>query len=270
MFSSDLTGHVAIVSGANHGIGAATARRLAALGASVVVTYWRIEDDRANTTDTYRASRASDASAVLADINGIGGLAIALEADLSLPEIPRLLFDTAELEFGPVDILVNNATAWMADTFAGPDHDRLDRPLTRVSSETIDQLFAVDARGSALMISEFAERHETHDLDWGRIVGLTSGGALGFPEEVSYGAAKAALENFTMSAAFELAHRGVTANVVHPPVTDTGWVTDQVRRLVEESHELIHVASPADVAEVIAYLCSDAAGLITANRMHLR
>ena len=93
---------------------------------------------------------------------------------------------------------------------------------------------------------------------------------MGFPNEVSYGAAKAALENYTMAAAFELAPLGITANVVHPPVTDTGWVTDEVRRQVKERHDLIHIASPDDVARVIAYLASDEASLITGNRIHLR
>jgi 3-oxoacyl-[acyl-carrier protein] reductase len=73
-----------------------------------------------------------------------------------------------------------------------------------------------------------------------------------------------------MSAAFELAPLGITANVIHPPVTDTGWVTDEVRRHVEEQGDLIHIASPDDVARVIAYLVSDDAHLITANRIHLR
>lgn len=60
---------------------------------------------------------------------------------------------------------------------------------------------------------------------WGRVTGLTSGGPLGFPEEVSYGAAKAAQVSYTMSAALGLAPYGVTANMVYPPpVTDTGWV----------------------------------------------
>jgi len=76
--------------------------------------------------------------------------------------------------------------------------------------------------------------------------------------------------NYTMSAALELARYGVTANMVHPPVTDTGWVTDAVRDAVAASPELIHVASPAEVAAVIAYLASDAAALITANVITLR
>ena len=87
---------------------------------------------------------------------------------------------------------------------------------------------------------------------------------------MSYGAAKAAQLNYTMSAALELAPHGVTANMVHPPVTDTGWVTDAVREHVAASPTLMHIASPEEVAEVTAYLASDAATLITANVITLR
>jgi len=68
----------------------------------------------------------------------------------------------------------------------------------------------------------------------------------------------------------ELAEYGVTANMVHPPVTDTGWVNDEVRRLVADSSTMFHIATPEEVAEVIAYLASDAAALITANVITLR
>jgi 3-oxoacyl-[acyl-carrier protein] reductase len=73
-----------------------------------------------------------------------------------------------------------------------------------------------------------------------------------------------------MSAAFELAELGITANMVYPPVTDTGWVSDALREAVEGSRTLIHIATPAEVAEVIAYLASDAAALITGNIITLR
>ena len=73
-----------------------------------------------------------------------------------------------------------------------------------------------------------------------------------------------------MSAALELAKFGITANIIHPPVTDTGWVTQEVRQHVAERDDLIHVATPDEVAEVIAFLVSDEAHLITANRIHLR
>jgi 3-oxoacyl-[acyl-carrier protein] reductase len=139
-----------------------------------------------------------------------------------------------------------------------------------VSEHTWSQQFAVDAMAPALLIGEFARRHAARRASWGRIIGLTSGGDLGFPEEVSYGAAKAAQTNYTMSAAIELAALGITANMVHPPVTDTGWVTDSVRAGVAASDRLIHVATPAEVAQVIAFLASDTARLITGNVITLR
>jgi 3-oxoacyl-[acyl-carrier protein] reductase len=139
-----------------------------------------------------------------------------------------------------------------------------------VTVSTWTQQFAVDAMAPALLIAEFARRRAARGATWGRIVGLTSGGELGFPEEVSYGAAKAAQTNYTMSAAVELARLGITANVVHPPVTDTGWVTDAVRSFVSHSPAHVHVAAPAQVADVIAYLASDAVALISGNVITLR
>jgi 3-oxoacyl-[acyl-carrier protein] reductase len=264
-------GHVAIVTGANHGIGAATAAALAGRGYAVVCTFLRVDDpEEPGIPRAYRDNRGRDAATVMTSIEAAGGRAVAIEADLSDPAAPALLFDAAEERFGPVDVLVNNATGWLADTFAAASADRHGRSLRPVTAETWTRQFAVDAMGAALMIGEFARRHIERQAIWGRIVGLTSGGDLGFPEEVSYGAAKAAQVNYTMSAAIELAPYGVTANMVHPPVTDTGWVTDAVREEVAASRELIHIATPAEVAEVIAYLASDAASLVTANVITLR
>jgi 3-oxoacyl-[acyl-carrier protein] reductase len=263
--------HTAIVTGANHGIGAATAHALARRGCAVLCTFLRVDDpaDLA-TPQAYRDHRARDGAAVIARISEDGGTAAAVEADLSDPATPALLFDTAEERFGPVDILVNNATGWLADTFAPARSDRLERPLQPVTAQTWTRQFSVDTMAAALLISEFARRHITRQATWGRIIGLTSGGDIGFPEEVSYGAAKAAQSSYTMSAAIELAPFGITANMVHPPVTDTGWVTDAVREHVAASPSLIHIARPDEVAEVIAYLASDAAALITANVITLR
>jgi 3-oxoacyl-[acyl-carrier protein] reductase len=264
-------GHTAIVTGANHGIGAATAVALAARGCAVLCAFWRVRDPvDPGIPQVYRDRRAIGADAVVAEIAAAGGLAVAVEADLSDPRSAAALFDRAERDLGPVDILVNNATGWLADTFAPQTADRLGRSIRPVTAESWRQQFGVDAMAPALLIAEFARRHVARGADWGRIVGLTSGGALGFPEEVSYGAAKAAQENYTMSAALELSQYGITANMVHPPVTDTGWVTDAVRDAVAGDPGLVHIASPAQVAEVIAYLASDAAGLITANVITLR
>ncbi|MGB6454522.1 MAG: SDR family NAD(P)-dependent oxidoreductase [Streptosporangiaceae bacterium] len=263
--------HTAIVTGANHGIGAATAAALAQRGCGVLCTFLRIDDQPdPGIPQAYREHRAQSAEAVIAGIRAAGGRAFAVEADLSDPAVPAMLFDVAEEELGPVDILVNNATGWLADSFAPQQTDRHGRSLQVVSAASWQQQFRVDAMAAALMISEYARRHRARGADWGRIIGLTSGGDHGFPEEVSYGAAKAAQTNYTMSAAQELAPFGITANMVYPPVTDTGWVTDTVRAAVAASRELVHVASPAEVAAVIAYLASDDAALITGNVINLR
>jgi 3-oxoacyl-[acyl-carrier protein] reductase len=265
-----MSDHVALITGGNHGIGAATARRLAAEGIAVLVTYLRIADppDQGH-PDTYRAHRGRNGTEVAAEIVAAGGRAEAVEADLSDPEAAARLFDRAEAALGPVDILVNNATGWLADTFKPTAVDRFSRRLQPVSAASVDQVLAVDARASALLIAELARRHAARGAGWGRVVGLTSSGREGFPEEVSYGAAKAALESYTMSAALELAPLGITANLVHPPVTDTGWITDSVREMVESDPQSLGVASPDEVAEVIAFLCSDGARRITANLIQM-
>jgi len=266
----DFKGHVALITGANHGIGAATATALAACHASVLVSYWRARDPD-DFPEPYRRNRARGPDEVLAGIRADGGRAIAMEADLGDAGTPTRLFDLAEAELGPVDILINNASGQVLDTFGNRQQDAATGLATMtVCAATHDHVFSVDARGAALMIAEFARRHIARQATWGRIVGLTSGGPLGFPTEVSYGAAKAALENYTMAAAFELAPFGITANVVYPPVTDTGWVTDAVREHVKARADLIHIVAADEVAEVIAFLCSDHARLITANVVHLR
>ena len=265
----DLSGHIALITGGNHGIGAATAKALASCGASVLISYLRLADPD-DFPKAYRDNRAKDASEVLSAIHALDGDAAAMEVDLRDASALPQLFDYSETKFGPVDILVNNATGWVADTFVSDGEHVTGLSSEVLSAATYDQVFSVDARGSALLIAEFAQRHISRGANWGRIIGLTSGGPLGFPTEISYGAAKAALENYTMSAAFELAQFGVTANIVYPPVTDTGWVNDAVREHVKNTSNLIHIAAPEEVAEVIAFLASDLGRLITANIVHLR
>ena len=242
---------VALVTGGNHGIGAATAAALARDGFDVAVTSLRVEAPERDLPEEYHRARAREPD--------VG--AVRIEADLRDPGTPARVFDEVESLLGPVSVLVNNASGWRKDTFAG---------VPTVSAESADTQLLVDARGGALMIAELARRHRARDDDWGRIISLTSGGPMGFPGEASYGAAKAALENYTMTASIELAPMGITANVVYPPVTDTGWVTDDVRRFVEMSTDHWHVAQPREVADVIAWLCTNVADLVTGNVIRLR
>lgn len=264
--------HVAIVTGANHGIGAAAAECLAADGVAVLVAYLRgrvVEDP--NTPERYQQNRMTDGDEVAARISAAGGQAFAIEADLLDDATPERLFDAAEAHFGPVDILINNATGWASgDSFTAGTIDPVGRSTPGVTGALFDRTFGVDARASALMIAEFSSRLINRDGTWGRIVGLTSGGSMGFPSEVTYGAAKAALENYTMSAALELGRRGVTANMIHPPITDSGWVNDAVRDFAATSTDHFHVAEPAEVGRVIAWLCGDDARMVTGNLIRMR
>ena len=112
---------------------------------------------------------------------------------------------------------------------------------------------------------ELARRHRAQGATSGRIVTMTSGGRDGFPGEVSYGAAKAALESYTLSAAQELGKIGITANVIHPPATDTGWISPAIEEFIEREDILGRIGQPQDVAEVIAWLCSDLGRYVSMN-----
>src|SRR5262249_1171572 len=114
----NLRGHVALITGGNHGIGAATARQLASCGARVLVSYLRINDPPdPGIEQRYRENRASDANHVVDAILATGGEAAAVEADLADANTAARLFDIAENKLGSVDILINNASGWLADTF---------------------------------------------------------------------------------------------------------------------------------------------------------
>src|SRR3984885_4242343 len=116
------TDHVAIVTGANHGIGAARAR--ARQGCGVLCAYFRVvEPTDPGTPQAYHDSRMSNAGSILGEVISAGGRAVAMEADLSDPATPAMLFDLAEQQLGPVDILDNNATGWPAASFPAAPAD---------------------------------------------------------------------------------------------------------------------------------------------------
>jgi 3-oxoacyl-[acyl-carrier protein] reductase len=151
MAEASMSGHTAIVTGANHGIGAATALALGQRGCAVLCTFLRIDvPPDPGTPQAFRDRRGQGGDHVAAGIRAAWGQAIAVEADLSDPASPAALFDAAEAQLGPVDILVNNATGWIADTFAPADSDRLGRALKPVSAATWQQQFTVDPTTAVL------------------------------------------------------------------------------------------------------------------------
>ena len=140
----DLNGHVALITGANHGIGAATARALANCGAAVLLSYLRISDPE-DFPEPYRSNRAQGANHVLAAIRLRGGRSVAMEADLRDAAVVPKLFEFAEAELGSVDILINNATGWVADTFTTDGEHVTGLKSVGLSATTHDQVFTVDA-----------------------------------------------------------------------------------------------------------------------------
>ncbi|GAC1394883.1 MAG: SDR family oxidoreductase [Chloroflexota bacterium] len=274
MIDPGLEGRVALVTGANQGIGAATARALAAQGAAVCLTYLRLDATHPRVQATglaaYGAARARTAEAIVEAITRAGGRASSWETDLADPAAAPALFDRAEAALGPVEILINNADAWLGDTFLPEPADRFGRALKRISAETHDHSFAVNSRAPALLIAEFARRHITRNATWGRIVSLTTGGAAGFPEEVSYGASKNALESYTVAAAWELGRYGITANVLCPAATDTGWLTPEAAAAIARDGPLYHVGQPTEVADMVVFLVSRQASALTGQKITLR
>ena len=113
----------------------------------------------------------------------VGGVAV--DADPLDVDTPARLFDAAEQQLGAVDILVNNATGWVQDTFKPAAVDRFDRPMLPVSADTVDRNLGVDARASRAPDRRARPPVRPAGATWARIVGLTSGGPHGFPEEVS-------------------------------------------------------------------------------------
>jgi 3-oxoacyl-[acyl-carrier protein] reductase len=274
MIEPHLQGRVALVTGANQGIGAAIAIALAEQGVDVCLNYLRLGEDDPGVQSTglpgYASARAHDASEVEHQIRSSGGNAISIEGDLSKPETIPTLFEQTEQRLGPVEILICNADAWVGDTFLPVVKDQFGRGMAPISTESHDASFAVNSRATALLIAEFAGRHIERGANWGRIVGLTTGGSGGFPGEVTYGASKNALESYIVAAAHELGGYGITANTICPPPTDTGWITKEMAQQFSAMPPLFHVAKPDEVAEVALYFVSHQARFITGEKLTMR
>jgi 3-oxoacyl-[acyl-carrier protein] reductase len=265
---ASLQDKTAIVTGGNHGIGAATAAALAAQGCAVLIQYLRLTpvDDGAGLA--YHAARSKSAEGVLDAIRASGGRAASFECDLAQPSAAAVLFDAAERAFGHVDVLVNNAAHWRADSLmpGGASASGADEWPPRASELTaanLDAHMAVNARAAALAMVEFARRMRARGGAWGRIVNISTDGAACFPEEVSYGASKAALESLSRSAAMELGKYGITVNIVSPGGTQTGWIVPELEERVRRSNALGRVGQPEDIADVVVFLTSDEARWVT-------
>ena len=290
MIETGLKNRVVLVTGANNpfGIGAGTARAFAAQGARVFLHYlryaldsWKSCPPRAGAPrypgeEFYFAQQDKTANAMVDEIRSSGGQAETCEADLSDAGVIPMLFDRAERTLGPVEILVNNAAYWEADTFVPPD-GRLRNELVElwthrpenITPGSFDRLFAVNPRAPALLIAEFARRHIERGANWGRVISISTAGAYCFPSEISYGASKLALESYTRSAASELGQFGVTVNAVSLGPVQTGWITAELEKQILPTIPLGRIGTPEDVADVIVFLASTGARWVTGQRIYV-
>ena len=226
----------AIVTGASKGIGAALAKRLAADGFQTVVNY---------------CSSQSEAEEVVADIRSVGGCARAIAGDVSNGSAVGMLFDQAEAEFGPVDVLVNNAGILKIS------------PLAQVTDEDYQRLVAVNLTGSFNGMREGARRVR----DGGRIINLSTS-IIGnyLPGYGVYVATKAAIEALTHTFAKELGARGVTVNAVAPgPVATELFLVGRSKELIQRMTSEIplgRLGEPDDIARVVSFLASPESGWI--------
>ncbi|QNE75764.1 SDR family oxidoreductase [Streptomyces finlayi] len=236
----DTTEHprpVALITGVGRtvGIGAGIARRLAASGWDVAFTYWTPYDKRM----TWGAEEGAP-EAVSAALGASGARSTSIEADLSDPDAPSRIFDEAERRLGPVTALVLCHA------------ESVDSGLLDTTVESFDRHFAVNARATWLLIREYGLRFRAA-AGTGRIVALTSDHTVG---NLPYGASKGALDRITQAAAHELAHLGVTANVINPGPVDTGWMSEEIGDACRAATPLGRLGTPQDTAHLVAFLCS--------------
>lgn len=240
MPDSELTDRVALVTGASRGIGAATARRLSAMGASVVVT-----------------ARTRDAIQALVDeLSPDGSTALAVAADVSVPaELDRLV-ESARDRFGRLDILVNNAGVLPPATRA-----------EKISREDWDTVLAINLSAPWYLSCR------AHELmkDGGVIVNISSTAAH-YPSVglSAYNVSKAAMSMMSRSCALEWARDGVRVVTVVPGKIDTEMVRPILDFIADRDippNPLKRVGAVEEVAEAIAYLVSDRAGYITGSTL---
>ena len=281
MIDPHLTGKVAIVTGANHGIGAATAQALAVQGVRVFLSYFRepviyTPDELAQARAAgiggdalYRAMQQQPAETVVGSIQAAGGEAIAWPADLGDAAAIPELFDRCEHLLGPADILVANHTFCVLETFDPALVTADEGGIFLPSADVIDRHFAVNSRAVALLIHEFAQRYLARGAQWGRIITVSTDAAHAHTANISYAASKHAIESYSRSAAAELGKYGITVNIVAPGPIQTGYITPASEAVINEGTPLGRLGTPEDVADVIVFLASEQARWLTGQLLYV-
>jgi 3-oxoacyl-[acyl-carrier protein] reductase len=235
-----LTDKTALVTGASRGIGAAIAKRLAADGARVAITY----------------TKGADAAAqVVKEIETAGGKAIAIQADAADAKAVIAAVDKTVKTFGGLDILVNNAGT------------AIPKPFVEATLEEMDRVIDINLRG-VFIATQAALRHLK---DGGRVINI--GSSVGernmTPGLAAYSATKGAVKMFTQGLSREVGSRGITVNTVQPGPIDTDlnpvagdWATPQIANTALKRYGRVE-----DVAALVAFVASPEASYITGTSL---
>jgi 3-oxoacyl-[acyl-carrier protein] reductase len=283
MIDYGLKDKVVLITGGNnpYGIGAATARAFSRQGASVFIHYYRQADDEGDIGEDsqdiqrpglpfFYSQQRKTADDVTVSIREQGGAAEAWECDLRDAEKAYELFSRAEGVFGQVDVLVNNAADYQADTFL-PERvikeglalwDGGPAAIT-IDPESHRRHFSANTRAAAILMVEFARRHIERKSDWGRIINVSAEHSRGCPGEISYTASKHALESYSRGAAMELGPFGITVNVVSPGPVQTGYIPEELQEELTADISLRRIGEPEDIADAVLFFASEQAGWIT-------